>query len=475
MSLKSLFTFCRRKLVMAYLHSETILKSIGRFLPLSHSTKSKIRAELERAFLGKEIKGTLKNLQYCESYETVKNILKTSEKIVLIDVQSLATKDFFRGIGRYTQKLSISLASNYPDWHFVLFTTNFGTSILVDNLFAYFRKVNISNLYLVQIDVFNDSNITDASTAEGVLSSRLEDLNPLVIIIPSFFHTRREVLEIDGPAGVITCGILHDLIPLQFTKEYLPTPSDLASYRQNVKRLKKCDYLFSVSQTSLDIFNKSFGGHPQQKVVGGASFFEDDLVGDGPLSARNGIFCIGGTGKSKNIEKFVKEYSNFKFPEANKYNLEIVGILNLKQRLHLRFLAFRSQPKITIRGFVSDHELRMAYQKSRVLVIPSLAEGLSLPVYEMWSHGGVVIGGRDTAVAETINCPEAVFNVEDFSDLQALLTRIVEDDSFWTKLRTSASKVNSSQTWKSVANNFKAPLSDFHLIHSNEAGQGGWV
>jgi hypothetical protein len=88
---------------------------------------------------------------------------------------------------------------------------------------------------------------------------------------------------------------------------------------------------------------------------------------------------------------------------------------------------------------------------SRVLVIPSLAEGLALPVYEMWSNGGVVLGGRNTAVHETINCDQAVFDVENFLDFEKLLSKTLTDNDYWTYLQAEGQLTISSKTWSKVA------------------------
>jgi glycosyltransferase involved in cell wall biosynthesis len=219
---------------------------------------------------------------------------------------------------------------------------------------------------------------------------------------------------------------------------------------EQLQRLKSSDVILSVSKTSLDAFESSVAYSKEKAVIGGASTLEFNL----PISSfdeRAGILCVGGSGKSKNIYRLV--YGNSKIPRTLKrqHPLLIVGVVNSKDRMQLRLLSLFLGANAKILGYVSTEELQNYFTKSRILVVPSLAEGLSLPVYEMWTHGGIAIGGIDTALEETIGDINMLFNPVNFRGYVELVSKLLLNKHLWEKEQKRTIEVMKKRKWDQVA------------------------
>jgi glycosyltransferase involved in cell wall biosynthesis len=424
------------------------MKEIGRILPIPRAYKVYIQMAIIKFFAGTNLVKP-KNRFGLEFFSSEFSAGKQS--LTIIDGQSLNGPDFYRGIGRYTLKFTRALATSYPHRNFLILISNVRMDEFTEALISEVSCSEIQNLKITIVDIFENSSITSLDLAEKTLNSAVKKLNCEFLIIPSFFSDNREVFPIDPPKTSQQVGILHDLIPLSFQKEYLASARSKKIYYKNLQRLRNSNHILSVSHFSAKDYTNHFGINENLIVIGGASIFEKSFPEKGVFENRYGVLCIAGSGVSKNIESFVRAYCKLPRELRGKHPLCLTGNLNYKQLIIFQLVARLSRSTINFRGFVTDTELEQIYRMSRVLVIPSLAEGLALPVYEMWSNGGVVLGGRNTAVHETINCDQAVFDVENFLDFEKLLSKTLTDNDYWSYLQAEGQMTMSSKTWSKVA------------------------
>ena len=83
--------------------------------------------------------------------------------------------------------------------------------------------------------------------------------------------------------------------------------------------------------------------------------------------------------------------------------------------------------------------------------MPSLAEGLSLPILEAWSHGLVAIGSESSVAAELIDTPQALFDPLNKGSLTATLERFLVDDARWLGAQQTALQNLKKFTWSETA------------------------
>ena len=96
-------------------------------------------------------------------------------------------------------------------------------------------------------------------------------------------------------------------------------------------------------------------------------------------------------------------------------------------------------------------DLSRLYATSRVVVMPSLGEGLGLPVLEAWASGTPAVASSTTSLGELIASPEWVFDPLDTGEQASLLHLLLTDDGAWHLARAHGEARSVSFTWAKTA------------------------
>lgn len=99
----------------------------------------------------------------------------------------------------------------------------------------------------------------------------------------------------------------------------------------------------------------------------------------------------------------------------------------LKLRDQVRFL-----------GFVSEHELKAIYRLSQFLVMPSLFEASSLPIFEAWLEGTPVASSDVTALPDQVMDAGLLFDATDTKSIADAILRMASDEALREQLRSRA-------------------------------------
>jgi glycosyltransferase involved in cell wall biosynthesis len=83
--------------------------------------------------------------------------------------------------------------------------------------------------------------------------------------------------------------------------------------------------------------------------------------------------------------------------------------------------------------------------------MPSLAEGLSLPILEAWSHGLVAIGSVNTVAQEIIQTESQLFNPKDPISMRDCMQRYLTSESAWNAALLDLQSSSKKFTWESTA------------------------
>jgi glycosyltransferase involved in cell wall biosynthesis len=97
--------------------------------------------------------------------------------------------------------------------------------------------------------------------------------------------------------------------------------------------------------------------------------------------------------------------------------------------------------QVELKGIVSQEELYSFYMKSRAVVVPTLYEAGSYPLYEALCIEKAVICSNVTSLPETIGNDKFVFNPNDYSDIADKMSRIYFNDIFRTESSENAVKM----------------------------------
>ena len=105
-----------------------------------------------------------------------------------------------------------------------------------------------------------------------------------------------------------------------------------------------------------------------------------------------------------------------------------------REKLDSRIRELGLENQVQLLGFVSSAELRAIYQMARCLVVPSLFEANSLPIFEAWAEGIPVASSNVTALPEQVGDAGLLFDPMDPQDMGSVIQRIFTDDALCADL-----------------------------------------
>ena len=151
----------------------------------------------------------------------------------------------------------------------------------------------------------------------------------------------------------------------------------------------------------------------------------------GDFESRKGVLVIGAELPHKNLPQMIKAYSLISQRTRENHPLTIVGIRSSGYRGYLKKIADKHQVDLKIPKYLSEISLAEIYSETRLVVIPSKVEGLSLPILEAWHFDCVAIGGKDTVAQEIIGDPNLLFDVMDPIDLSTRIELLLNSNALW--------------------------------------------
>jgi rhamnosyl/mannosyltransferase len=165
---------------------------------------------------------------------------------------------------------------------------------------------------------------------------------------------------------------------------------------------------------------------------------------------RYGLF-VGQLVPRKNVELLVEAAKRLADVDVS---LMVVG--DGPARLRLVELARRLgvEEKVSFTGYVNEDALSGYYRAAGFFVLPSVAEGLSLSLFEAMSYGLPAIASRlnvyEGLLQEGVNC--LLFNAGDVGELEKLIRQVDSDHNLANKIAENAtSLVRSRFSWQAVS------------------------
>lgn len=129
----------------------------------------------------------------------------------------------------------------------------------------------------------------------------------------------------------------------------------------------------------------------------------------------------------------------------------------------IRDLSLESQ--VAFLGFVSQEELRGLYRLASCLVLPSLFEANSLPIFEAWHEGTPVACANATGLPEQVEDAALLFDPLAPVSIASALATIVGDASVQARLRSRGQRRLQAFDWDRTARAYRA-------VYRRVAGRG---
>ena len=164
------------------------------------------------------------------------------------------------------------------------------------------------------------------------------------------------------------------------------------------------------------------------------------------------LLYVGNAYPHKNLERLIKVFKNLSQEKKLDINLVFVGKLDyFYARLQNLANQLKLNEKVFFLGYVEDEELKFLYQKARLYVFPSLAEGFGLPPLEAMTQGLPVISSQASCLPEVLGEAAYYFNPNEEKSLTEAILKMIQDENLRESLIAKGLVQVKKYSWPSLA------------------------
>ncbi|HEX5006051.1 MAG TPA: glycosyltransferase family 1 protein [Hyphomonadaceae bacterium] len=125
-------------------------------------------------------------------------------------------------------------------------------------------------------------------------------------------------------------------------------------------------------------------------------------------------------------------------------------------RLQARMEELKLTEQVKFLGFVPEKDLRALYQTARCVVVASLFEANSLPIFEAWAEGTPVVSSNVTALPEQVGEAGLLFDPNDPAAMGSAIERVFHDDALCADLAAKGRRRLADFDWARTAIGYRA-------------------
>jgi len=255
--------------------------------------------------------------------------------------------------------------------------------------------------------------------------------------------------------------LFYDLIQLEFPERYLAVPALRADFIVNLAWLRRYDIFASISEFSGNALVKRMAIDPAKIFVSNVAVrpellprLDDEAV---PFSARKQIIVSGGGDPRKNPECALIAHAKSSILKNLGVTIAVFGSYPESMRDEFRTLyrdAGGNAQDLVFYSHLSDEDLRQAYRHSLVTIVPSRAEGFSIPIVESNAAQTPVLASDVGAHPELARDPNWRFGPDEIERLQGQMERLAENEAIWVGLRDAQASLWTNYTIETVGQRF---------------------
>lgn len=251
---------------------------------------------------------------------------------------------------------------------------------------------------------------------------------------------RKEYVDIIRHCNQIV-GVMYDLIPLVFAKNYLSGIETRDNYAKSMNSLNIASHLFAISECSRQDCIKLLGMREQDITTIYGSTDEQKFITKNSgkkynvKTRTNNIVCVPGDDLRKNytgaVRGFCMAYKSGQIPldaklylickASNRFESNVRNVLK-------NFPDIKIGKQIIITGYVSDDEMVNLLSNARSSIFPSFYEGLGLPILESYIAGTPSIGSALSSTKDLL-LPECSFNPYNDKQVADAIVSIYNDEN----------------------------------------------
>lgn len=388
-------------------------------------------------------------------------------------MQGAQTASRFRGIGRYSQALALSMVQNAGE-HEILLALNgaFPASISdIHRTFAHLLPKERIRVFDIPSPVAESEpkNIWRARAAEKIREYFIHTLQPDAVLLTSLFEG-----FIDNAAtsigrfcsGANSAVILYDLIPLMNPETYLAHPSHREYYERKIESLQNAGLLLSISAYSRQEAINRLGLTAERVVnisTAADAHFKPHATSPDEITQllqRLGItrkmvmYAPGGFDPRKNLDGLITAYSLLPDKLRATHQLVIASKLSEPLRFQLEQMSASAgllADELILTDYLTENELQALYSSATLFVFPSKHEGFGLPALEAMACGAPVIGANNTSIPEVIGYDDALFDASSPQSIADKIAQVLQDEPMRNRLHVHGMEQASHFSWDETA------------------------
>lgn len=364
---------------------------------------------------------------------------------IIIDGQCLQTSSLQRGIGNYTLNLISALRSVSGITIRVLLsgieknnrlsdTLEQLKSIISDEEIIYFYPPCAMNFLQFGTNGYEDAEklyeiAVMSEKADWLLvSSIFESISLENCIIPPI-NKLKEFIKV--------AVICHDFIPYEDKVQYLHSFERRVAYKICLEMSRNANLLVCNSKYTANKARAIYKNLDVTVIYGAGktsrNTSDKDCKSVRDLScALQYLFYYGGMDERKNIQTLISAYKRLPENLQNCHPLFICCGKSINTQEEIQRMARGSNIKIL--GYLSEGELQSYIKGARACIFPSKAEGLGLPVLEVYELGGVCLCSNAGALGEIYDFNAGQFDPEDVDRITSILKKVLVEDAFRQKI-----------------------------------------
>ncbi|GBQ14017.1 hypothetical protein CFR78_00610 [Komagataeibacter rhaeticus] len=401
---------------------------------------------------------------------------------IVIDLQSCQNGSRHRGIGRYAMSLTKEMITVGKEHEFLIFLTDrFPGSVdyVRKELAGFLPQTSIYVCSLTDsVEAASPDNAWRTRAAEILRTAFISRLEPDMVFIPSPLEGLWDnvVVSID-PAPYPVAVTIHDLIPLEDPKRYIPAQNDQDAYARRISTVKQADLLIAISDFVAGEVRNRIGVEPE-KVITALNGIDHRFTLPKPGSTDH-TALLGRLGISrpfvlntspleyrKNLEGLIAAFGSMSRQVRSSHQLVIVGKMNADARPYLdKLVRAEGLPADTLvlTGFVSDEDLVALYAACSLFAFPAWSEGFGLPPLEAMACGAPVISANTTSLPEVVGRADMLVDPSSPLVFGQAMERVLGNPAVQQDLRAYGIERAKAFTWTRPA---RIILSAFEKLHA---------
>ncbi len=377
------------------------------------------------------------------------------KKVILLDATVLVSHSYFRGTGAYLQGLITSVSESESASIALVIPNIFKKSLVKDRLTPIMDK-GFANVSVYQVNVFRKSRIQLYRAARKAFTANLMRLDCPYLVIDPFHPSRFTILPLPHVYKNVF-SLCHDILPLQY-HELLTSSGKRLDFREGLELLRGCKKVFPVSIRTSELIHRLFPKvHQLAPLYGAPSVGITHLDYRQASKSRRGFVIVGEIQSHKNLFKGIEAYQALPLDLRSQHSLQILGIRNLA--LSTKEVQRLKEDGIYFTGMVNQKEYAEIISSAKALFMPSLEEGLGLPLFDSWLCQTPALVGKLTSMSEIIQDLSLMFDPRSVQDMSRILYKTIEDSEFYETLVSNMLSRRLKHNWGSVTGNIISAIS----------------